>query len=196
MSVWKKTLLYLGLGPDEEYEDYDYETPAGDDDRRRAAAPVGAPAAGGPTARGAAAPVDDDDLASVRPMPAGRQGGDAGDRAPRMQPRPVTAAGGSSTVRPRPAPPQANPHVVVPHAFNDAQEIADRFKSKQPVIVNLQEVDRDLSRRLIDFASGLCYGLGGHMERVANQVYLLTPTDVQVTQEDRQRLAEQGFTEA
>ena len=48
-----------------------------------------------------------------------------------------------------------------------AQEIGDRFKSGQPVIVNLQAVDKDLRRRLVDFASGLCYGLEGEMERVA-----------------------------
>jgi cell division inhibitor SepF len=188
MSVWKKTLLYLGLGPDEEYEDYDYDAPgvgSVGDDRR----PAPAAAQVQREQRGGA-----EDPGNVRAMPTPRSGDPVEGAAPRMQPRAVRPMG-STTVRPRPAPPQANPHVVVPHGFNDAQEIADRFKSKQPVIVNLQEVERDLSRRLIDFASGLCYGLGGHMERVANQVYLLTPTDVQVTAEDRQRLAEQGFTE-
>ena len=61
------------------------------------------------------------------------------------------------------------------------------------MIVNLQGVDRDLARRLIDFASGLCYGLGGQMERVANQVYLLTPTNVEVSAEERRRLHERGY---
>ena len=69
----------------------------------------------------------------------------------------------------------AKPHVVAPTSFNQAQEVADKLKVNQPVIVNLQNVDRDLSRRIIDFASGLCYGIGGQMERVANQVFLLTP---------------------
>jgi cell division inhibitor SepF len=59
--------------------------------------------------------------------------------------------------------------------------------------MNLQGADRDLSRRLIDFASGLCYGLGGQMERVANQVYLLTPTNVEVSPEERRRLHERGY---
>jgi len=59
-----------------------------------------------------------------------------------------------------------------------------------PVILNLQGVERDLSRRLVDFASGLCYGLRGQMERVTNQVYLLTPSDVEVSAEDRRRLHE------
>jgi cell division inhibitor SepF len=61
-----------------------------------------------------------------------------------------------------------------------------------PVIVNLQGVERDLMRRIIDFASGLCYGLSGHMERVANHVYLLTPSDVEVSVEERRRWRERS----
>jgi cell division inhibitor SepF len=86
--------------------------------------------------------------------------------------------------------PNAKPSVVVPVSFNEAQEVADKFKGSQPVIVNLQSADRDLARRLIDFASGLCYGLGGQMEKVANQVYLLTPSNVEVSAEERRRLQE------
>ena len=93
----------------------------------------------------------------------------------------------------RPLPSAAKPHVVSPTTFNDVQQVADSFKKSQPVIVNLQGVDRDLSRRLIDFASGLCYGLGGQMERVADQVYLLTPSDVEVSDEERRRLQERGL---
>ena len=97
-------------------------------------------------------------------------------------------------VRPLPIPVTAKPHVVVPRSFNEAQEVADLVKGSAPVIMNLQEADRDLSRRLIDFASGLCYGLGGAMERVANSVYLLTPTDVEVSAEDKRRLEERGYS--
>ena len=89
--------------------------------------------------------------------------------------------------------PNAKPHVVVPTSFNQAQELADKFKGSQPVIMNLQAADRDLARRLIDFASGLCYGLGGQMEKVANQVYLLTPTNVEVSADERRRLEERGY---
>ena len=84
----------------------------------------------------------------------------------------------------------SKPYIVSPMAFNDAQEVADHYKADQPVIVNLQGVERDLSRRIIDFASGLCYGLGGQMEKVAHQVYLLTPDNVVVTDEERQRISE------
>ena len=113
---------------------------------------------------------------------------------------PAVAAGNPSGVSARPkvvrpiaVTPNAKPHLVVPTSFNQAQEVADKFRGSQPVIVNLQAADRDLARRLIDFASGLCYGLGGQMEKVANQVYLLTPTNVEVSQEERRRLHEQGY---
>jgi cell division inhibitor SepF len=65
---------------------------------------------------------------------------------------------------------------VRPRQFNQAQEVADHFKEGQPVIVNLEGADREMSRRIIDFASGLCYGLGGTMEKVGSGVYLLKPT--------------------
>jgi len=74
--------------------------------------------------------------------------------------------------------------------------VGDTFKSKQPVIINLQGVDRDLSRRFVDFTSGLCYGLSGQMEKVASDVFLLTPADVEVSREERQRLQEDGLYES
>lgn len=93
----------------------------------------------------------------------------------------------STTVRPVVASKTTKPHVIVPTSFNDAQSVADAFKDAKPVIVNMQSAERDLARRLIDFSSGLCYGLGGQMERVAEQVYLLTPSDVEVSDEERRR---------
>ncbi|MEZ5167916.1 MAG: cell division protein SepF [Acidimicrobiales bacterium] len=81
----------------------------------------------------------------------------------------------------------SKPHAVSPTSFNEAQAIGDRFKNGQPVIINLQGVERDLRRRLVDFASGLCYALGGKMDRVADQVYLLTPADVEVSSDDTRR---------
>jgi len=79
----------------------------------------------------------------------------------------------------------ATPHTLAPTTFNDAQGVGDRFKSGQPVIVNLQGADRDLRRRLIDFASGLCYALDGKMDRITEQVYLLSPADVDIADADR-----------
>ncbi len=84
-------------------------------------------------------------------------------------------------------------HLVVPKAFNDAQEIANQFKDLIPVILNLQGVDADLSKRLIDFSSGLTYALDGGMQRIADKVFLLTPRNVEVSAEERARLIEKGF---
>ena len=83
--------------------------------------------------------------------------------------------------------------LVVPKSFNDAQQIADQFKDAVPVILNLQGTDTDLSKRLIDFASGLTYALDGGMQRIADKVFLLTPRNVEVSAEERARLIEKGF---
>jgi len=89
--------------------------------------------------------------------------------------------------------PSVQVHLVIPRSFNDAQQIADRFKDSMPVILNLQGADQELSKRLIDFTSGLTYALDGGMQRVADKVFLLTPRNVQVSAEERQRLIERGF---
>ena len=84
-------------------------------------------------------------------------------------------------------------HLVIPKAFNDAQEIANQFKDSIPVILNLQGIDVDLSKRLIDFSSGLTYALDGGMQRIADKVFLLTPRNVEVSAEEKERLIEKGF---
>ncbi len=90
-----------------------------------------------------------------------------------------------------PSPP-VRVHLVVPRSFNDAQQIADKFKESIPVILNLQSSDQELSKRLIDFTSGLTYALNGGMQRVADKVFLLTPPNVEVSAEERARLLERG----
>jgi cell division inhibitor SepF len=84
-------------------------------------------------------------------------------------------------------------HLVLPRSFNDAQQVADRYKNGVPVILNLQSADSELSKRLIDFASGLTYALDGGMQRIADKVFLLTPRDVELSAEDRARMLERGF---
>jgi cell division inhibitor SepF len=84
-------------------------------------------------------------------------------------------------------------HLVVPKSFNDAQQIADKFKDGIPVILNLQSSETDLSKRLIDFASGLTYALDGGMQRIADKVFMLTPRNVEISAEERARLIEKGF---
>ena len=83
-----------------------------------------------------------------------------------------------------------------PKGFNDAQEVGDRLKAGQPVILNLQGVDRDLQRRLIDFSSGLAYALNGTMSKAADQVFLLTPSNVEVSDEEKERLQARGLYRA
>jgi cell division inhibitor SepF len=84
-------------------------------------------------------------------------------------------------------------HLVVPKSFNDAQQIADKFKDSIPVILNLQSSETDLAKRLIDFASGLTYALDGGMQRIADKVFMLTPRNVEISAEERARLIEKGF---
>ena len=168
-SMWRRTMLYLGLGPDDEYED---EVP----DERQSNGPARhlPPEPPGPPAN------------AVRPLAA------EPERAPEPElqtvgrPRP-------GVVRPLVATPaSAKPYAVSPTSFNEAQDVADKFLAGTPVIVNLQEVDAELRRRLVDFSSGLCYGLRGQMERVTNGLYLLTPSNVEVSAEERRRLHERA----
>jgi cell division inhibitor SepF len=93
---------------------------------------------------------------------------------------------------PAQSPASVRVHLVLPRSFNDAQQIADKFKEGIPVILNLQSADAELSKRLIDFASGLTYALNGGMQRVADKVFLLTPRNVEVSAEERARMLERG----
>jgi cell division inhibitor SepF len=97
---------------------------------------------------------------------------------------------GDAVVRPMPNAQPGRFHLVQPSSFNDAQEVGDRFRQGVSVLMNLSSADPDLSRRLIDFASGLAYGLGGAMQPVADRVFLITPQGVQVSAEERRRLLE------
>jgi cell division inhibitor SepF len=84
-------------------------------------------------------------------------------------------------------------HLVIPKSFNDAQQVADKFREGIPVILNLQGIDTPLVMRLIDFASGLTYALDGGMQRIADKVFMLTPRNVELSAEERARLIEKGF---
>jgi cell division inhibitor SepF len=113
-----------------------------------------------------------------------------------VRPAALAAARPQRTGRPQieavPNPNAVRVHLVLPRSFNDAQQIADKFKQSIPVILNLQNADTELSKRLIDFASGLTYALNGGMQRVADKVFLLTPRNVEVSAEQRAQLLERG----
>ena len=109
--------------------------------------------------------------------------------------QPVPESGGAvirTIPQPRPAP-ATTIHKSEPKRFNDARELGDKFRDGIPVIMNLGSTEDSTARRLVDFASGLVFGLGGKIETVANRVYLLTPADVEVSAEERERLREGGF---
>ena len=84
-------------------------------------------------------------------------------------------------------------HVVEPRGFNDAQEVGDRVKANEPVILNLQGSTKELRRRLIDFASGLAYAAGGSMSRVADAVFLISPVNVELSEAEKERLETRGL---
>jgi len=84
-------------------------------------------------------------------------------------------------------------HRAEPKRFNEAREIGDRYKQGIPVIMNLQATEDAIARRLVDFASGLVFGLGGKIELVAQRVYLLTPADMEGSAEEREKIVEGGF---
>lgn len=190
MSTWRKAMTYLGLGPEDEYDDY----AAGPDDRS------GAGAAEQPAPpRSPSRPTG-----TVRPRPAAGSGTSvplegSGDVRP-LPPPPASAQTPTQAgvVREDPSKPRvravprrqsSTPVLVAPTSFNSAQEVADAFKTGRAVAMDLSDVDRELARRLIDFSAGLCYGLGGNMEKVVGSVYLVVPSTVEVTAEDRARLA-------
>jgi cell division inhibitor SepF len=166
-DVWNKTLVYFGIAEEEDWDEDGYVT---DEDLQRSYADR-------PNVRRLAPRRRDRELDDwTDPEPA------VNDRTEVLRPR-VAAVPGPASVR---------VHLVVPRSFNDAQQIADKFKDAIPVILNLQSTDGDLSKRLIDFASGLTYALDGGMQRVADKVFLLTPRNVEVSAEERARLLERG----
>ncbi|CAN5729374.1 MAG: cell division protein SepF [Actinomycetota bacterium] len=92
----------------------------------------------------------------------------------------------------RPAP-GGKVHVTNPGTFNDVEEVGANFRNGVPVIMNLAGADESVAKRLLDFASGLIFGLDGRIERVGDRVFLLTPVGVDVSTEERRRLSERGF---
>jgi cell division inhibitor SepF len=219
-SFLKKAQVYLGLGPDDEYDDYDEpedRAPAPAREAREPREVVATPTrpATAPVARSASSSSAAGRTAAARPAPAGTRVAREGvSRVRPSGPEPAAAdplsegtvrtlpkersvesapAPSKSKSPVRPVAASAKPVVVSPTTFNSAQDVADKFKANQPVILNLQGVERELSRRLLDFCSGICYALSGHMEKVATRVYLLTPANVEVSSEDRRRLTERGL---
>jgi cell division inhibitor SepF len=167
-DLWSRTLVYFGIAEDEEWDDDTFETnerQLEESYRRR-------------------------DRQNVRRLPSSAEVDDWPSEEQAAAPPPRRER--QSRLRSVTAPAPAKVHLVAPRAFNDAKQIADRFKAQIPVILNLQNADTELSKRLIDFASGLTYALDGSMQRVADRVFLLTPRDVELSAEERARAIERG----
>jgi len=181
-DLWSRTLVYFGIAEeDEEWDEDGYLT---DEELQRSYA-------------------ERPNVRRLTPRQQRRSGQEFDDWT---DPEPAASSARKTVLRPersaRPAPrveavpsvhPSVRVHLILPRSFNDAQQIADKFKDGIPVILNLQGADQELSKRLIDFTSGLTYALDGGMQRVADKVFLLTPRNVQVSAEERARLLERGF---
>jgi cell division inhibitor SepF len=168
-DLWSRTLVYFGIAEEDEWEDDGLETSEQLEEsyRRR-------------------------DRQNVRRLPSAAEADSWPSDETAAPPPSRQRERSSSRLRSVGAPAPAKVHLVVPRTFNDAKQIADRFKAQMPVILNLQGAETDLSKRLIDFASGLTYALDGSMQRVADKVFLLTPRDVELSAEERARAIERG----
>lgn len=170
-DTWHRALVYFGLAEEHEhgpeYED-DFDEPFDDEqDSRRDSGQVRRL----PTSRRSRRDEIDDIFADEEPTSASRT-------------RVLRPVGDDSDVK---------VHLVIPRNFNDAQQVADQFKRSVPVILNLQATDHELSKRMIDFCSGLTYSLDGGMQRIAEKIFLLTPRNVEVSAEEKARLLDKGF---
>jgi cell division inhibitor SepF len=172
-DTWQRALVYFGLAEDPDYREHDIYEPdtARQGQVYETAAPRSSATVSRISERRRARDEIDDIFAEDEPGPRRGRG---------LQP--VGDGGADVQV-----------HLVTPHSFNDAQEVADRFKRSVPVILNLQTTEGELAKRLIDFASGLTYALDGGMQKIAEKTFLLTPRNVEVSAEEKARLVEKGF---
>lgn len=177
-EMWKRTLSFLGLV--EEYDD-EYDDVVDDDlyydDEPAGPPPTGPPAREEPTnvrRIGPAAPT------SSRPTRTQERTVERDSPTSRNTSRQGRERG--STV-----------HVTNPTTFNDVEEVGEQFRAGVPVIMNLAGASESVAKRLLDFASGLIFGLDGRIERVGDRVFLLTPVGTEVSTEERNRLSESGF---
>jgi cell division inhibitor SepF len=185
VSVWHRVKVLLGMADDDEYEEdeyYDADAEGEDVGRKPYTSPY---ASDKPAVRR----VDrKPDLQRARDVAHSRDSG-----YPERSSSRAETPGAHLREVPRERQPQVKMHIAEPKSFTEAQSIADRFKDGTPVIMNLTTTDPDLSKRFLDFASGLTYGLNGGLQKVAERVFMLSPADVDVSAEDRRRLRDRGL---
>ncbi len=168
-DTWHKIAVYFGIADDQEYEDEETLAPQEELERSYKERP------------------------NVRKIDSARGRNDYDEIfADEPRKRPSTQSPVVRAIEPA-RPSRVEVHLVIPRSFNDAQQVADKFKVDVPVILNLQNADTDLAKRLIDFCSGLTYAFDGGMQRIGDKIFLLTPRNVEVSAEERARLIEKGF---
>ncbi|MFJ9647368.1 cell division protein SepF [Streptomyces sp. NPDC004244] len=197
-GAMRKMAVYLGLVEDDRYDNPGYDPddefepePEPERDRRRQQQPVHQP------------PVPEEPVRAVQPPP-------------QREPVPVPVDSGRpariapvASITPERSNVEKNAPVIMPkvvserepyrittlhpRTYNEARTIGEHFREGTPVIMNLTEMDDTDAKRLVDFAAGLVFGLHGSIERVTQKVFLLSPANVDVTAEDKARIAEGGF---
>lgn len=180
-GFFKKAMDYLGLDDDAGYQDYDpYEDQPAAAPRRQQPAETEAPGLVYPrngytpssVTVTASSPTTEHGVVGVTPM---------AQRA------------ASPTVRTVAAVQTTKVHIATPLVFSDAQEIGEKFRSGQPVLMNVRQAERELIKRLVDFSSGLVFGLNGDIKKVADKVFLLMPINVDLAPEEEHRLRDKGL---
>lgn len=183
---WKRTLQYLGLVEDyeDEYAEVGVGEPVGGNVGTAAPEPPAAPRP---------------EPSNVRRIPsAGSEesvNGPAATPAPTQPSGTVNVIGGPTAEKKAPAGPRIvdRVHVTSPAAFNDVEDVGERFREGDPVLMNLQGASEAVAKRVLDFASGLIYGLDGSIERTGDRIFLLTPANVDVAATEMDRLRDRGL---
>ena len=157
-TFFKKAMLYLGLGSDEDFLGMDPQVPS---ERHAEGGVIVKPTTDGNS--------------NVKPISGETGGVKLGREA-------VTV----TTAKPRKF---VKPHIVTPIRFAEVKEISEAARRSQPVIVNLQQAEHDVAVRIIDFCSGLKMGIDGAFEKAGSDVFLLTPKDVEVSEDEKRKLA-------
>jgi cell division inhibitor SepF len=164
-SAMRKMAVYLGLVEDDRYDD-DYDEYDIYDDEAA-------------DRRRVDRADDESSSVSTTDQPEDEQKTFATERRPSLTESAVSDLARITTLHPR--------------TYNEARTIGEHFREGTPVIMNLTEMVDSDAKRLVDFAAGLIFGLHGSIERVTNKVFLLSPANVEVTAEDKARMAERGF---
>jgi len=217
-NLWQKTLFYLGLVDEDEAQPYEsparaHAEPAYGDTgygyRETDPGPAMEPA---PRRRPVADPRRVTAQSQVPEDPRGYSSAGGGVAGRRVEPpmtarrrtpadQALTEAGvivrGSDTPSVRTiSDADMRTEIIVARSYSDAQALADHIRSASPVVLDLRKVEPAMVRRLVDFASGLTYALGGSMRKIGQGVILVTPANVNITRDERARLAEMGYYQA